>query len=820
MIVINNLNKYYNKGKNNEIHAINNTSIVFPDKGLVCLTGPSGCGKTTLLNCIGGMDNPSSGFISYDGVDLTKKELDLYRAQNIGFVFQNYILLPDRTVYENLKIVLNMFNLSKEEEEERIEFALNAVNMFKYRKRICGQLSGGQMQRVSIARALVKSPKLIIADEPTGNLDEKNTKQVMDIIKNLSRECLVIMVTHENRLATFYSDRIIKIEDGRIISDSINDSKGILTEKDEINIYLGEMKSEQINSDNVYIRYFYTTEKPNIKIDVVYKNDTYFIKASSDNKVNFKFLTGKSEEILIEGKKPVIQIDDVMNEDIKFPQIDKNNTRKSVISFKEAFKEACLFFKKIRIGDKIKLFVFFLSAIMFVNSIASLGKLIHIDETQVVRFSKDIVVIEEYNSFDSRKIESKINKGLLLANYQIFDSMINFNYFYKDGYVRTSPSSPFPIEYLNDEDIIIGKKASSDEEVVIDKKIIDNVAERTILGNQLEKLGYESLDQLIGLKYIKYKNISDKEYTIVGITDTGSCNVYFTENAYKLMYLNELYMYSYVIGYQGLQNNIIGLQIENASKIQSYVDITTGETTTLDINDLKDNEIIVSKGMNNDFINQKVFSNSAFKFLSSIKIKGYFVDNDNNYMLGKIAGNDNLINAFYYSSIETNKSFVCFRDDVDKVDENYTTYDPYKRALEQYKNNNLTSTVFSLVMTIVFFSVSLIFLVFTIRSNLISRIYQIGAYRALGIGKVDIYKIFICEILLMMSVSSFIGFISGSLVATYNTTSILISTAYYPWYSWIISFVLILGINLVCGLLPVILMLLQTPAQILSKYDI
>ena len=138
----------------------------------------------------------------------------------------------------------------------------------------------------------------------------------------------------------------------------------------------------------------------------------------------------------------------------------------------------------------------------------------------------------------------------------------------------------------------------------------------------------------------------------------------------------------------------------------------------------------------------------------------------------------------------------------------------------QYKNNNLTSTVFSLVMTIVFFSVSLIFLVFTIRSNLISRIYQIGAYRALGIGKVDIYKIFICEILLMMSVSSFIGFISGSLVATYNTTSILISTAYYPWYSWIISFVLIVGINLVCGLLPVILMLLQTPAQILSKYDI
>ena len=224
MIFINNLNKYYNKGKNNEIHAINNTSIVFPDKGLVCLTGPSGCGKTTLLNCIGGMDNPSSGFISYDGVDLTKKELDLYRAQNIGFVFQNYILLPDRTVYENLKIVLNMFNLSKEEEEERIEFALNAVNMFKYRKRICGQLSGGQMQRVSIARALVKSPKLIIADEPTGNLDPNTAWDIMELLNDINlRGTTVVVATHAKDIVDKMKKRVIHIEKGSIVRD---DKKG------------------------------------------------------------------------------------------------------------------------------------------------------------------------------------------------------------------------------------------------------------------------------------------------------------------------------------------------------------------------------------------------------------------------------------------------------------------------------------------------------------------------------------------------------------------------------------------------------------------
>ena len=815
MIVINNLNKYYNKGKNNEIHAINNTSIVFPDKGLVCLTGPSGCGKTTLLNCIGGMDTFNSGIITYDGENLSKKELDLYRAKNIGFIFQNYILLPDRTVYENLKLVLNMFNLSKDEEEKRIEFALNAVNMYKYRKRICGQLSGGQMQRVSIARALVKSPKLIIADEPTGNLDEKNTKQVMDIIKNLSRECLVIMVTHENRLATFYSDRIIKIEDGKVISDITNENKGFLTEKDEINIYLGDMQKDEINNDNIYIRYFYTNEKPEIKIDLVYKNDTYFIKATSNKDIKLKFLTGKSEEILVEGKKPVLQIDDVVNENIEFAQIDKNNTRKSVISFKEAFAEACKFFKRIQIGDKIKLVVFFLSSLIFVSAIASLGKLIHVDESKVINFSKDIVIIEKYDKFNAGDEERKLNNGLLLANYQIYDSYFNFDYFSKDSKVSLNQSSAFPIEFLNEKDILIGRKVKADDEIVIDKRTIDNVRYKSILGNSLEKLGYESVDQLIGLKF---KALGNTEYTIVGISDTGNSNIYFTEKAYKLIFLNDALMFSFVLGYQGEANNPLNTLIEDASKIETYIDINTGNETKFDINDLKDDEVIIGRQTDLKFTDKEIDSNKVCEYLSSLKVKGYFVNSNDYY--GIIAGNNNFINNLYYYNIEANESYVCMRSDVDKVDGTYTIYDPYENALKQYKKDNLESMIFSLVMSVIFFSVSLIFLIFTIRANLISRIYQIGAYRALGIGKADIYKIFVCEILLIMSISSFGGYIIGSLIATYNTTSILISTAYYPWYSWIISFVLIFGINIICGLLPVMNILSQTPAQILSKYDI
>ena len=183
MIGIKGLDKYFNKGKRNENHVLKNISLEFADTGMVCILGESGSGKTTLLNAIGGLDTFGTGAVqvdedTFDGRHLKRSEK--IRNQKFGYIFQNYYLLPEHTVYYNVNLALNMSDLTEEQREERVDYVLDILGMKKYKKKLVSQLSGGQQQRVSIARALVKSPKVILADEPTGNLAEENTLNPMD----------------------------------------------------------------------------------------------------------------------------------------------------------------------------------------------------------------------------------------------------------------------------------------------------------------------------------------------------------------------------------------------------------------------------------------------------------------------------------------------------------------------------------------------------------------------------------------------------------------------------------------------------------------
>ena len=221
MIKVTNLNKYFNKNKSNEIHVINNTTIEFPEKGIVTIFGESGCGKTTLLNVIGGLDDFHSGSIEIDDTILHKysyRKVDKLRNEKIGYIFQNYLLLQNRTVYENLMLVLDMYNLSTKEKNDRIDYVLKAVGMLKYKKKNVSELSGGQQQRVSIARAIILSPSIILADEPIGNLDSKSGEEVMKLFKTINKEegITILQVTHSEEAAK-YGNRIIRLKDGKII---------------------------------------------------------------------------------------------------------------------------------------------------------------------------------------------------------------------------------------------------------------------------------------------------------------------------------------------------------------------------------------------------------------------------------------------------------------------------------------------------------------------------------------------------------------------------------------------------------------------------
>ena len=207
MVTLTHVDKYFYRRRSNQIHVINDTTLEFGETGLTALLGPSGCGKTTLLNVIGGLDKADKGSIYINGQKISGRSagaVDKIRNLNIGYIFQNYNLIDDMTVFDNVAMVLRMVGIKdKDEIREKVEYALDLVGMYRYRKRYADMLSGGERQRVGIARAIVKDPALIIADEPTGNLDRANTLEVMNILKTISREKLVILVTHEEDLANF-----------------------------------------------------------------------------------------------------------------------------------------------------------------------------------------------------------------------------------------------------------------------------------------------------------------------------------------------------------------------------------------------------------------------------------------------------------------------------------------------------------------------------------------------------------------------------------------------------------------------------------------
>ena len=203
--------------------ALDEVSINFRKNEFVSILGPSGSGKTTLLNIIGGLDNYTSGDLIINGISTKKyndRNWDTYRNHRIGFVFQSYNLIPHQSILANVELALTLSGVSKGESRKRAKEALNKVGLTDHINKKPNELSGGQMQRVAIARALVNNPDILLADEPTGALDSKTSEQIMNLLKEVAKDRLVIMVTHNAEIANLYSTRIIELKDGKVTSDS------------------------------------------------------------------------------------------------------------------------------------------------------------------------------------------------------------------------------------------------------------------------------------------------------------------------------------------------------------------------------------------------------------------------------------------------------------------------------------------------------------------------------------------------------------------------------------------------------------------------
>jgi len=290
MIKIKNLSKTYNKNKKNECKALKNVSFNLGNKGMIFIVGKSGSGKSTLLNILGGLDSCTSGSVYFNKQKIsnfTPKELEVYRSNNVGFIFQDYCLIESMSVYENIELALSVQGVK---DHDAIVQTIKDVGLQNKIDTPVNLLSGGQKQRVAIARAIVKKPSIILADEPTGNLDSKTTKQIFSILKKISNEQLVVVISHNINDANKYADRIIEINEGQIVSDIDNifnssENVAVLSHDATISDENLQIVNDQIKKHNIEIVKTNANYKPHIDS---YEDEKNFEYKKLKNKMFFK----------------------------------------------------------------------------------------------------------------------------------------------------------------------------------------------------------------------------------------------------------------------------------------------------------------------------------------------------------------------------------------------------------------------------------------------------------------------------------------------------------------------------------------------------
>lgn len=808
MIKLRGVNKYFNKGKKNEIHVINETTVDLGQKGLVALLGPSGSGKTTMLNAVGGLDKVNKGDIFVDGKKITGRsasKADSIRTLNIGYIFQDYKLVDNMTVYENVAMALKMIGIKDEAEiKKRSDYVLETLNIYRYRNRLAGMLSGGERQRVGIARAIAKNPKIIIADEPTGNLDSANTIEIMNIIKSISRDRLVVLVTHEVELAKFYASRIIELKDGKIVKDYQNETDDNLNYRIDNKFYLKDFEKQQSVAGGSVNVNFYGSNQDKLDIDVVVKNGNIYIKTRNDERIE-----------VIDNNSAIEFVDDHFKEMDKslyeeykfdFDEVVDSTIKEKYSSIIGFFPSLARGFKKIADYTLMKklLFIGFILAGVFITyAFSSIYANLDVKDKDFISNNRD------YLTVDVPKVE--VEKYLEYAKLPEVDyvfpdgasAAMNFdmNFYYQTGWAQSMVRGALTdAGKLTSEDLIYGRLPENPYEVVLDKLSV----QRMFDSGTAKQVGITEFEQMLG-KTLKVPNM--KEFTIVGITDKMQPVIYTDPS-----------MFTDIIYNKANDEWDTGEGTKDVLNYQTCAFEYTLKKGRLPENDY---ETIVPYARSEEFkLNKETDKKINDK---KLKVVGYYESPEEmNTMLVNM-------NTIKYALINkaSRLDVAPAAGSKDAViatlqqSHNLNVKDAYQSDREKYIKDRADMTKSAIILGIIILAISLIEILLMIRSSFLSRIKEIGIYRAIGVKKTDIYKMFLGEIVAITTVSSFVGIILMSYVLA-KLCQIEAVTTYLAMNPVVFfgAIIVVYLFNSIVGLIPVFNTMRKTPAQILARYDV
>ena len=805
MIRIDKLNKYYNRHKRNQIHVINNTSLTLPDTGLIALLGPSGCGKTTLLNTIGGLDNVGSGNIYINDKKITTKftyKKDKIRNLQIGYIFQDYKLIDNMTVWDNVAMPLRMIGIKdKKEVRKRVEYILERVGIYRYRYRPCGMLSGGERQRVGIARALVKNPDIILADEPTGNLDSKNTIEIMNIIKSISRDKLVILVTHEVELAKFYATRIIEVLDGTIVKDYENKKVDDLDYRIDNKFYLKDFKYHNNVLDNNVNIDMYSEDKNKLNLIIVIKNGNIYIKNKENDKI--EVIDNSSEIELVDDNYKKIDKSIYEKYSFDFAKIINNNFKLKYTSIFNIFTIFTNGFKKVlgySFVKKLLLIGFFLSSLFVTYSVSNLLGINKIDDKDFITINKNYLLLEsnKISVSDYLKYEKMDGINYVIPGSSSVNLFVNNKLYYQtDRDDLTIKGSLSSIDMISKDDLISGRMPENEKEIVIDKMVYER-------SEMLKMVGYYEPVRMLNSKVYLGNHLLT--YTIVGITDMESPSIYTNKSEFLNIIDNSQ-------SEDAWQENSNTDAIYDYNLYKNRLKITKGHEPK------NDYEVIVNDNLKDTFKLDKVIDDVKVNG-NKLKVVGYYTspDNLNSYFVST--------NTNKYKIIEKNKNMIIYTDNKEEIITKFKEMDRkvkyvYDFDKENYLKENKESMTSSIVAALIVLGISLVEIILMTRSSFLSRIKEVGIYRAIGVKKSDIYKMFMGEAFAITTLTQVPGVLFMS-YCIHVLTDISFVSKNYVMNLWVILLCIILLyiFNIVIGLIPVFNTMRKTPAAILSRHDL